>query len=151
MCGRNGKSSADGNSKPPKAPGPRAGCAELARAITKQDGILTSGDCSTRNLSVPGRMSTRTVLAVPQLCGECCDSWQMCGQRSRPSERAWENKAWQRTRTQQLPGPSSSLGSQDCAVYTRSSSKRRSTEPKGFMCLKLPAAFVVQGCIVLES
>lgn len=32
------KSSADGNSKPPKAPGPRAGRAELARAITKQDG-----------------------------------------------------------------------------------------------------------------
>lgn len=32
------KSSAAGNSKPPKAPGPRAGHEELARAITKQDG-----------------------------------------------------------------------------------------------------------------
>lgn len=97
-------------------------------------GILTSGDCSTRNLSVPGRMSTRTVLAVPQLCGECCDSWQMCGQRSRPSERAWENEAWQRTRTQQLPGPSSSLGSQDCAVYTRSS-REEALSPKDLCAL----------------
>lgn len=30
--------------------------------------ILTSGDCSTRKLSVPGRMSARAVLAAPQLC-----------------------------------------------------------------------------------
>lgn len=31
-------------------------------------GILTSGDYSTRKLSVPGRTRARAVLAVPQLC-----------------------------------------------------------------------------------
>lgn len=49
-------------------------------------GMLTSGDCSTRNLSVEGEGAQHC--AGSRSSAERCDSWQMCGQRSRPSERA---------------------------------------------------------------
>lgn len=48
------KSSADCDSKPPKAPSPRA---ELARAITKQEGewklVIVTGSCDIQGPSLP--------------------------------------------------------------------------------------------------
>lgn len=65
------KSSADGNSKPPKAPGPRAGCTELVRAVTKQDGeweLMTA----TEGCGIEGALflaaSSSCLLHVPNAC-----------------------------------------------------------------------------------
>lgn len=65
------KSSADGNSKPPKAPGPRAGCAELARAITKQDGeweLMTATEGCGIERALFLAASNSCVLPVPSAC-----------------------------------------------------------------------------------
>jgi len=66
------KSSADCNSKPPKAPGPGAERAELARAITKQEGeweLMTAAEgCGLEGGASLLMASNSHLLLVPGAC-----------------------------------------------------------------------------------
>jgi len=115
-------------------------------------GILTSGDfhpeaeCAWENERKGRAGSTAALLRVPQRLADARKKVAVI------REQAWENEGQQKTTTQQLFGPDCCLGSQDhCCSYQKVRLKRRSTKSKRFICLKLPSALVIQGCVVLES